>query len=468
MTELDVRTEVELDQVQLAVFPDDFAWGAATAAYQIEGAHHADGRTDSIWDTYSHTPGRIDGGDTGDVAVDHYHRWREDIALMADLGIANYRFSVSWPRVQPGGRGPANQRGLDFYRRLVDELLSRGITPWLTLYHWDLPQELEDAGGWPERDTALRFAEYAGLVVDALGDRVESWSTLNEPWCSAFLGYAGGLHAPGRTEPGASVAATHHLLLAHGLAVQTLRAAGGDRQIGITLNLYPVSAQTDSAGDLEAARRIDGLHNRLFLDPVFNGGYPADVRADLAGVSDFGFVRDGDHAVIAEPLDFLGVNYYTRHVVGQGPYPGTQLASFVGRDDRPQTAMGWEVDSGGLTEVLQMAADHTSLPIYVTENGAAYDDEVGPDGQVDDPDRVGYLRSHIAACAAALQTGVPLRGYFVWSLLDNFEWARGYAKRFGIVYVDFESQQRIPKASALWYADLLRRHGDGILSPVSE
>jgi beta-glucosidase len=466
VTDLDVRTEAELDQVELADFPDDFAWGAATAAYQIEGAHRTDGRTDSIWDTYSHTPGRVVGGDTGDVAIDHYHRWREDVALMADLGIANYRFSVSWPRVQPGGSGPANQRGLDFYRRLVDELLNRGITPWLTLYHWDLPQELEDAGGWPERDTALRFAEYAGLVVDALGDRVSAWSTLNEPWCSAFLGYAAGMHAPGRVDPAGSVAAAHHLLVGHGLAVKAIRAAG-DHQIGITLNLYPVSAQTDSPGDLEAARRIDGLHNRLFLDALFTGAYPADVRADLADVSEFGFVRVGDHAVISSPLDFLGVNYYTRHVVGQGPYPGTQLAGFVGRD-LPQTAMGWEVDSGGLTEVLQMGARYTSLPIYVMENGAAYDDVLDPDGRVDDGDRIGFLRKHIDACATAIRAGVPLRGFFVWSLLDNFEWARGYGKRFGLVYVDHRTLQRIPKASARWYAELLGRHRRGILSPVSE
>jgi len=464
MTDLDVRTGTQVDQVDLTDFPDDFAWGAATAAYQIEGARHADGRTDSIWDTFSHTPGRVAGGHTGDVAVDHYNRWREDIALMAELGIANYRFSVSWPRVQPGGTGPANQRGLDFYRRLVDELVDHGITPWLTLYHWDLPQELEDAGGWPERDTASRFADYAGLVFDALGDRVRAWTTLNEPWCSAFLGYAGGLHAPGRVEPAASVAAAHHLLLGHGRAVQALRAIGGEHRIGITLNLYPVSAQTDSAGDLEAVRRIDGLHNRVFLEPLFSGGYPADVRADLAGVSDFGFVRDGDHTDIAAPLDFLGVNYYTRHVVGQGPYPGTQLASFVGRD-LPQTAMGWEVDSSGLTEVLQMAARHTGLPIYVMENGAAYDDVLGSDGRVDDGERIDFLRSHVEACATAIRAGVPLRGYFVWSLLDNFEWARGYDKRFGLVYVDHDSLQRTPKASAGWYADLLRRHRRGILRP---
>ncbi|MGH3483957.1 MAG: GH1 family beta-glucosidase [Nocardioidaceae bacterium] len=464
MTDLDVRTGTEVDLVDLTDFPDDFAWGAATAAYQIEGARHTDGRTDSIWDTFSHTPGRVAGGHNGDVAVDHYHRWREDVGLMAELGIANYRFSVSWPRVQPGGTGPANQRGLDFYRRLVDELVDHGITPWLTLYHWDLPQELEDAGGWPERDTADRFADYAGLVFDALGDRVRAWTTLNEPWCSAFLGYAGGLHAPGRVEPAASVAAAHHLLLGHGRAVQALRAIGGEHRIGITLNLYAVSAQTDSAGDLEAARRIDGLHNRFFLEPLFSGGYPADIRADLAGVSDFGFVHDGDLADVAAPLDLLGVNYYTRHVVGQGPYPGTQLASFGGRD-LPQTAMGWEVDSSGLTEVLQMAARHTRLPIYVMENGAAYDDVLGSDGRVDDGERIDFLRSHVEACATAMRAGVPLRGYFVWSLLDNFEWARGYDKRFGLVYVDHDSLQRTPKASAAWYADLLRRHHRGILRP---
>jgi beta-glucosidase len=464
MTDLEVRDETAAAAVDLAAFPPDFAWGTATAAYQIEGAHDADGRTDSIWDTFSHTPGRVVGGDNGDVAVDHYRRWREDVALMADLGIANYRFSASWPRVQPGGRGPANQRGLDFYRRLVDELLSRGITPWLTLYHWDLPQELEDAGGWPSRDTAYRFAEYAELVFDALHDRVGHWTTLNEPWCSAFLGYAAGMHAPGRVDAPGSVAAAHHLLLGHGLAIQAMRSTGRDRQLGITLNLYPVTPLSEAAGDVEAARRIDGLQNRLFLQPLFGDGYPADVRADLAGVTDFGFVRDDDLATIATPLDLLGINYYTRHVVGQGPYPGTQLAGFAGRD-LPQTAMGWEVDGDGLAEVLQTAARFTDLPLYVMENGAAYDDEIDPDGQVHDERRIGYLHDHIAACAKAIRAGVRLRGYFVWSLLDNFEWARGYGKRFGLVHVDRDSQRRRPKDSAFWYADLMRRHRRGILRP---
>jgi beta-glucosidase len=464
MTDLEVRTDTDVRMADLASFPDDFAWGVATAAYQIEGGRHADGRTDSIWDTYSHTPGRVVGGDNGDVAVDHYRLWRDDIALMADLGIANYRFSVSWPRVQPGGRGPANEAGLDFYRRLVDELLEHNITPWLTLYHWDLPQELEDDGGWPARDTAYRFADYARLVFDTLGDRVPWWTTLNEPWCSAFLGYASGTHAPGRVDAAGSVAAAHHLLLGHGLATQAMRAARADRRLGITLNLYPVSALSDQPGDVDAARRIDGLQNRMFLGPLFGDGYPADVRDDLAAVTDFGFVRDGDRTDIAAALDFLGVNYYTRHVVGQGPYPGSQLAAFSGRD-LPQTAMGWEVDSAGFTEVLERAGRESALPIYVMENGAAYDDLVGPDGSVDDPERIDYLRAHIDAGAAARRAGVDLRGYFVWSLLDNFEWARGYAKRFGLVYVDRDTQRRVPKASARWYAELQRRHRRGILRP---
>jgi beta-glucosidase len=461
MTDLEVRTDVATESVDLAAFPADFAWGAATAAYQIEGGRHADGRTDSIWDTFSHSPGRVVGGDNGDVAIDHYRRWRDDIALMADLGIANYRFSVSWPRVQPGGRGPANQPGLDFYRRLVDELLRHGITPWVTLYHWDLPQELEDAGGWPDRDTAYRFADYAELVFDALQDRVRHWTTLNEPWCSAFLGYAAGTHAPGRVDPPGSVAAAHHLLLGHGLAIRAMRSAG-DHRLGVTLNLYPVSPISEASGDVDAARRIDGLQNRLFLDSLFGGGYPADVQADLADVTDFGFVRNDDLDTIASPLDLLGVNYYTRHVVGHGPYPGAQLAAFTGRD-LPQTAMGWEVDSTGLVEVLETVARYTDLPIYVMENGAAYADVVDQDGQIHDADRVAYLRDHTAACATAIRSGVRLRGYFVWSLLDNFEWARGYGKRFGLVHVDHETQRRRPKDSALWYADLLRRHG--ILRP---
>ena len=444
------------DQPEPGRFPEDFLWGAATAAYQIEGAVTEDGRGPSIWDTFSATPGRTLDGDTGDVATDHYHRYRDDVGLMAELGLGAYRFSVAWPRVQPGGKGPANERGLDFYRRLVDELLGSGVEPWLTLYHWDLPDELEQAGGWPARETAERFAEYADLVVTALGDRVRFWTTLNEPWCSAFLGYASGAHAPGRHDPAAALAATHHLLLGHGLAAQALRARGA-QQVGITLNLHPVRPLTDEPAVLDAARRVDGVQNRLFLDPVLRGGYPDDVRADLAGVTDFGFERPDDAATIAAPVDLLGVNYYTPFVVGTSAHPGAAVAALV-PPSGPVTDMGWGVDATGLVEVLQRVQhDYGDVPLYVTENGAAYPDAVSADDAVHDPERTAYLAGHLSACADAIADGVPLRGYFVWSLLDNFEWAFGYSKRFGLVHVDYATQQRRVKDSGRWYADLIRR-----------
>lgn len=450
--------------------PADFLWGVATAAYQIEGAVAEDGRGPSIWDTFAHTPGRVRGGDTGDVACDHYHRFREDVRMMADLGIRAYRFSVAWPRIQPDGRGPANPAGLDFYRRLVDDLLDHDILPWLTLYHWDLPQPLEESGGWPARDTAGRFAEYAQLVHAALGDRVRHWTTLNEPWCSAFLGYGSGTHAPGRREPAGAVRAAHHLLLGHGLAVQALRAADPGVAAGITVNLYAVSPATEDQVDADAARRIDGLANRFFLDPLLRGRYPADVMGDLREVTDFGHVREGDLATIATPLSMLGINYYSRYVVTAQPgedatqgwrrpesWPGSEHVRFVHRG-LPQTAMGWEVDAPGLVEVLcRVATEYPSLPLYITENGAAFADEPGPDGAVDDPDRVAYLAQHRAACQRAVAMGVPLRGYFAWSLLDNFEWAWGYSRRFGLVYVDYPTQRRIPKSSAYWFRDVNRR-----------
>jgi len=442
----------------VAAFPPDFCWGAATAAYQIEGGVDEGGRGRSIWDTFSHTPGVVLAGDTGDVACDHFHRWRDDVALMSDLGLSAYRFSIAWPRVQPDGHGPVNQRGLDFYRRLVDELRAHDVEPWVTLYHWDLPQALEGVGGWPRRDTAERFASYAAATVDALGDRVRFWTTLNEPWCAAFLGYAAGEHAPGRYEPAASVAAAHHLLLGHGLAVQALRAYSGDLEVGITLNLHPVRPASDAPAAVDAARRIDGMQNRVFLDPLLRGGYPADVRADLAGVSDFGFEQAGDAATIAQPIDLLGVNYYFPMVATTPAFPGSGTA--VLRSPKgPVTAMGWTVDPDGLVAVLRRVRDdYGDVPVYVTENGAAYDDQVGPDGEVEDVERVAYLAGHVDACARAVREGLPLRGYFVWSLLDNFEWSYGTSKRFGIVHVDYATQQRTVKASGRWYADLIARH----------
>jgi beta-glucosidase len=456
-------------------FPRGFVWGAATAAYQVEGAVTSDGRGPSIWDTFSHADGNVLGGDNGDVAIDHYHRYRDDVALMAELGITAYRFSVSWPRVQPGGTGPANQAGLDFYRRLVDALLAAGIEPFPTLYHWDLPQALEDAGGWPAREVAQRFADYAVLVGDAIGDRTSHWTTVNEPWCAAFLGYASGAHAPGRTEPAASVRAAHHLLLGHGLATQALRAQRPDLRVGTALNLYAVSPASDADEDHDAARRIDGLQNRLFLDPVFNAAYPDDVLADLAALGATGHVRDGDLAVIATPLDMLGVNYYSRHTVSglpgesgvdgtsalpsASPWPAGEHVRFV-YGGRPVTGMGWEIDEPGLLEVLRRVTEtYAAVPLYVTENGAAFGDELTPDGSVHDHDRTAYLDAHLRACHAAIAAGVPLRGYFAWSLMDNFEWTWGYSKRFGLVYVDFATQRRLPKDSARWYADVIRGGG---------
>lgn len=462
-------------------FPADFVWGAATAAYQIEGAAAEDGRGPSIWDTFSHAPGNTVGGDTGDRAVEHYQRMPDDVALMKSLGLSAYRFSVSWSRIQPEGRGPALAAGLDFYSRLVDELLDAGIDPWLTLYHWDLPQALEDGGGWTQRDTALRFADYADVMYATLGDRVQRWTTLNEPWCSAFLGYANGHHAPGRTEPLAAAAATRHLLVGHGLATEVLRTAGAE-EVGITLNLYAVSPATSAPADTDAARRIDGLCNRIFLEPVLAGTWPADVVDDWAsvGIAEalVGPEPDQDLALANTPLDFLGINYYSRHVVAGNGLPGTSLAypgsdhvQFV-TDDLPVTSMGWRVDPSGLTEVLERVADLApGLPLYVTENGAAYDDEVVLDGRVEDVDRLGYFDGHIRACHEAIERGVPLRGYFAWSLMDNFEWAFGYSCRFGLVHVNFDTMQRTPKASGEWYAQLARTgvvpgtRSGGILTP---
>jgi beta-glucosidase len=448
-------------------FPEDFVWGTATASYQIEGAVGEGGRSPSIWDTFSHTPGKVDGGDTGDVAVDHYHRYEDDVRLMAGLGVGAYRFSLAWPRLQPDGRGPLNAAGVAFYDRLVDALLEAGIQPWATLYHWDLPQALEDAGGWPERDTAERFAEYAALTQATLGDRVQHWITLNEPWCSSFLGYAAGDHAPGRQEPAAALRAAHHLLLGHGLAVSAMRAQDRDGRFGITLNLQPVLPASQDAGDVDAARRIDGLANRVFLDPVLLGRYPADVVADVAGVGDLGHVHDGDLAQIAVPLDFLGVNYYFRSMVAAGgspngptPWVGAEDVTFVERG-LPTTEMGWEIDPDGLHGLLdRLRREYPVPPIYITENGAAFADRA-TNGSVHDEDRIAYLGGHFEAARRAIAEGVDLRGYFVWSLLDNFEWSCGYAKRFGLVHVDYATQRRTPKASAAWFARTIGGRGGG-------
>ncbi|SKA97721.1 beta-glucosidase [Agreia bicolorata] len=463
------------------VFDSTFVIGSATAAYQIEGAVTTDGRGPSIWDTFSATPGAIVNGDTGEVADDHYNRLDDDLDLMADLGLEAYRFSIAWPRIQPLGSGPANEDGLDFYGRLVDGLLDRGIRPIATLYHWDLPQALEDAGGWTNRETAYRFAEYARLVATELGDRVQVWTTLNEPWCSAFLGYGSGAHAPGRTSGADALAAMHHLNLAHGLAVQVLREVVPNAEISVTLNFHVLRGDDETSP--QAIRRIDALANRSFTGPMLAGGYPADLIADTAEVTDWSFVRAGDAAIIHQPLDFLGVNYYsTARVrmwngtsprenadghkdVGGSPWPGSRDVEFL-QQDGPFTAMGWNIAPDGLEELLvSLASQFPQLPLMITENGAAFDDEVvgggsvGVDGaRVHDAERLDYLRRHFTAAHRALTRGVDLRGYLVWSLLDNFEWGYGYSKRFGIVHVDYETQQRTVKDSGRWLSKLIRSH----------
>ena len=424
-------------------FAPGFVWGVATSAFQIEGATREDGRGDSIWDEFCRRPGTIRDGSSGEPACDHYHRSDADVDLIADLGIPSYRFSIAWPRVQPQGRGAWNDKGFTFYRRLVDRLLERGIAPHLTLYHWDLPQSLQECGGWTHRDTAARFAEYAVEVGRRLGGHAASISTLNDPWVIATLGHETGLFAPGMRSRRAAMQAAHHLLLGHGLAMQALRALGLRAPLGIVLNQSPVHPATDSDADRAHARLEDGLTVRWYMDPLFAGGYPVDVLAHLG--ADAPPVQDGDLATIGQPIDFLGINYYTRSIAGDA------VAAATLRAGSETTAMGWEVHPQGLTELLcRIHRDYRLPPVYIMENGAAFDDRP-QDGRVRDTDRVRYLRTHLAALRAAVDAGVDVRGYFVWSLLDNFEWAEGYAKRFGIVYVDYATQARTPKDSALWY-----------------
>ncbi|MGO9078949.1 MAG: glycoside hydrolase family 1 protein [Streptosporangiaceae bacterium] len=466
--------------------PAGFLLGAATSAYQIEGAADADGRGVSIWDTFSHAAGNTSNGDTGDVACRHYDRLTEDLDLLADLGASAYRFSVSWPRIQPTGKGPASPEGVDFYRRLVHGLRDRGILPVLTLYHWELPQPLQDAGGWPQRDTAARFAEFASLVAESLGDEVGMWITLNEPWCSAWLGYGNGQHAPGIRDIGQAAAATHHLLLGHGLGTQAIRSALPSAKVGITLNLTPVRAATAHPDDAAAALRTDGQANRLFLDPLFTGSYPADVLEHYRG-RDPGFtvIGDGDLAVISAPMDFLGVNFYSPRTVADRcrggearaagycvplahPDPISADLGVLGalRPDSPRTEMGWEIDAGALTALLtRVDREYAQIPMLITENGAACADYVAPDGVVRDPERIRYLHDHLAAVLQARAAGADVRGYFAWTLLDNFEWAHGFTKRFGLVWVDYPTSARIPKDSFRWYRDTARARALAPLPP---
>ena len=448
-------------------FPAGFTWGAATAAYQIEGATDADGRGLSVWDTFSRTPGKVRGGDTGDIACDSYHRYPEDAGLVSSLGLSSYRFSISWPRIFPDGAGRLNQAGLDHYKALLDALAERGIAGTATLFHWDLPQALQDQGGWASRDIALRFADYAAAVGEALGDRVERWITLNEPLVVSHLGYRVGIHAPGLTDSRAAAAATHHLLLGHGLATAALRAAVPGAQVGITLNLTPVLVAPNANGSadlLERARLVaDATHNGVFLEPLLYGRYPEHAPAAIVPPAEL--IRDGDMAAISAPVDFLGVNYYRPQHLRAGdpanlrlrefePVPGIEggVVEYYPQE-MELTNMDWLIDPDGLYQLLvQLAADAPGLPLYITENGRAAEDYLNPAGRVDDLERVKYLHQHLEACARAVRDGVDLRGYYVWSLLDNFEWAYGYQKRFGIVYVDFATQRRIPKASSAFFA----------------
>lgn len=454
------------------VFPKDFFFGSATASYQVEGAWNEDGRGPSIWDTFSHTPGLISDGTTGDVADDHYHRLEEDLDLMQSLDLQAYRFSISWSRIVPTGSGRVNQAGIDFYSRLVDGLLARGITPIATLYHWDLPQPLEDAGGWPHRDTAYRFAEYAAVIGATLGDRVATWTTLNEPWCSAYLGYGSGAHAPGRTNGADALAAVHHLNLAHGLALAELRrVVRNDPQFSVTLNLHALRGVGGTGA--EAVRRIDAIANRAFTGPLLHGAYPADLFEDTREVTDWSFVRDGDLGLIHQPIDFLGVNYYSTTAVrmwdGVGdrsasdghkpaagsPWPGADAVEFLPQDG-PYTEMGWNIAPDGFEQLLLDVHDEfPELPLAITENGAAFADTV-VDGAVHDTERVDYLRRHVTAVHRAVQRGVDVRGYLVWSLFDNFEWGYGFSKRFGIVRVDYDTLERTVKDSGHWYSSLAR------------
>jgi beta-glucosidase len=448
-------------------FPDGFAWGTATASYQIEGAVDEDGRSKSIWDTFSHTPGKIQDGENGDVASDHYHRFHEDAALMAQLGAGWYRFSLAWPRIQPSGSGGLNEKGVDFYSRLIDALLENNVRPWVTIYHWDLPQALQDAGGWPERDTAYRFAEYAAAIHERLRDRVQHWTTLNEPYCSAFLGYSRGVHAPGIQDGVQGLRAAHHLLLGHGLAVEAMRANGPEDQYGITLNLHPPIAASDSEADQDAARRVDAVSNRVFLDPLFKGAYPEDLRSDVASITDMGYVQGGDEAQINQPLDFLGINYYFRPIVQANAGDPSQPTEWPGSGDVrqtdrgwPKTEMGWEIDPDGLHAIItRVAREYPGVPLYVTENGMACPDVVADDGGVHDQARIDYLDAHFRAAHRAIEDGVDLRGYFVWTTIDNFEWAFGFTKRFGLIYVDYETLERIPKDSARWFAQVTKANG---------
>ncbi|MGV8885703.1 MAG: GH1 family beta-glucosidase [Microbacteriaceae bacterium] len=442
----------------ISAFPADFRWGVATAAYQIEGAVAEGGRGASIWDTFTHTPGLVVNGDTGDIADDHYHRWNEDLDLMVSLGVTHYRMSLAWSRLQPTGVGELNSEGLAFYRDLLTGMRERGIQPLVTLYHWDLPQALEDRGGWPSRDTAYRFADYASRVIAELGHLASDWITINEPWCVSFLGYGNGAHAPGKSDIRLAVAAAHHVNLAHGLALASIRTINPALRVSNSNLVTDIVAATDSDDDAAAVLRLDAMNNRIFLDPIYLGSYSAIVHEIF---DEFGLdrvVHDGDLALIGAPVDFMGLNHYQRVVVSADE-EGGYLRLRERAAEPATTSFGWSVEPDSLRSVLaRVTNDFTQLPIYVTENGASYDDYADPNGDVNDWARVEYFSGYLSAAAVAIREGANLQGYYAWSFLDNFEWAEGYSKRFGLVYVDYPTQVRIPKRSALWYRQLIADH----------
>lgn len=443
------------------LFPEDFLWGAATSSYQIEGSPDADGKGESIWDRFSHTEGNIYHGDNGDVACDHYRRYEEDVRMMADIGLNAYRFSVSWPRIFPRGGGRANPKGLDFYRRLTEQLHARQIEPALTLYHWDLPQALQEKGGWKNRDTAKYFAEYATFLFENFDLPVGRWITLNEPWVSAFLGHAFGIHAPGENDFNTALQVSHNLLLSHGLAVKAFRESGRSGEpIGIALNLTPVYPASDSPADNEAAIRTDGFMNRWFLDPILRGGYPQDMVNLFSRQFSLPQAEAQDTAVISEPIDFLGVNYYTRIMVQAGGSDDDFMGNPVIQPESEYTEMDWEIYPRGLYRLLvRLRDDYGPLQLYVTENGAAFPDDLNNEGRIEDQRRIDYLRAHLLECRNALDEGVPLKGYYAWSLMDNFEWSHGYSRRFGLIFVDYPTLKRYFKDSAYWYKDVISRNG---------
>lgn len=447
--------------MSLIIFPKDFIWGSATASYQIEGAVNEDGRGESIWDRFSHTPGKVTNGDTGDVACDHYHRYKQDIKIMKEIGLQSYRFSIAWPRIFPEGKGKMNQKGIDFYDRLINELLENGIDPAVTLYHWDLPQALQDSGGWSNHDTADYFAEYAERIFKVLGDRVNKWITHNEPWCVAFAGHRQGRHAPGFTDFSLAVQVSHHLMLSHAKAVQAYKALNSKTgKIGITLNLYPIYPASDSFEDTETAMLVDGYHNRWFLDPAFKGQYPQDMLNFYKEKLNSPVIQPGDMEIIAaNPAEFLGINYYFRKVVRKGNIDPVLLFDEV-KPEGKYTEMNWEVYPQGLYDLLmRIKKDYNNPLIYITENGAAFKDSKPINGIVEDQDRLNFLKQHFETTAKAVKEGVNVQGYYVWSLMDNFEWAHGYTKRFGLIYIDYETQERIWKRSALWYKDVIKNNG---------